>query len=264
LDTPSAMKGVIGIIGCEVLEDEIAYLVCADDQLVTVLVVDSPSTNGIAAKIRKGCSKQVIELDISELTAEKLPNGEAAIVWIKPIALHQSPAHLREEIIANATRITSLCSSILIFYGLCGNAFKAIDNISEQFSIPLLILKDAEDLVIDDCVGAELGGTQEYRDFLRDDHGGYTLNAMWAMNWPHYLNEVQMLRDPNDLEEAKLIFECMEYKNVVMLDTGLGDLVEFRIRAQDFAQRYGLGLVNKKCTLALVEASYKMARAAGH
>lgn len=264
MDAPTVKKGVLGIIGCQVLEDEIAHVVCTDDRLESVVVINSPDAKGIADKIRKGSSKEVIELDISELEPQKLLNSEAAIVWIKPIALHQSPVHLREEVVANAVRITPFCSSILIFYGLCGNAFKAIENISAQFSIPLLILKDQEDLVIDDCVGAELGGTTQYREFLLEDRGGYTLNAMWAMNWPHFLYEVQILRDPDDLEEAKLVFECMEYKNVIMLDTGLGDHTKFHDQAQDFANKYGLGLVDKKCTLSLVESSYKMARTAGH
>lgn len=255
---------MLGIIGCQVLEDEIAYVICQDEALRSVLVVESPEAKGIADKIRRGSSKQVIELNQSQLNAFGDMGDNSVIVWIKPIGLHQSPHTLREEVVANALRIQPLCNSLLIFYGLCGSAFKAIDNISAQFSIPVFILRDAQNMIVDDCIGTVLGGTEEYRQFLVEDCGGYTLNTMWAMNWPFFMHEVQLLRDPNDLEEAVFVFKCMEYKNVVMLNTGLGDQQEFQSRAEDFAQKFQLGLVEKHCTLKVVETSYKLARAAGH
>lgn len=158
-------------------------------------------------------------------------------------------------------KVASLCSAILIFYGLCGNAFRGIDKIAAEFETPVIILRDEVGLVVDDCIGAVLGGAEEYRNFILNDKGGYTLNTMWAANWRNFMHETQLLHDPNDPEEAKIIFQCMDYKKVIMLRTGLGDQEAFERQATEFADTFGLGRGEVPCTLKVVESSYRAAKA---
>lgn len=260
MEGPAPGRKVIAVIGCQVLEDEAVHVLASDAELQGIYVVDSPQAEGIAEKLRHAGNSRVFEVRPEELRASLPDQGLSAIVWVKPIGLHQSPQHLREEVVTNAKQIAPLCDSILIFYGLCGNAFRAIDAIAEEFSVPLVILRDAQGLIVDDCVGAVLGGTEEYRAFLLRDKGGYTLNTMWAANWRHFMVETQLLHDPNDPEEAKMVFQCMDYKNVVMLDTGLVDKEEFRREAEEFARTFDLGNTEERCTLRVVEDSYRLAK----
>ena len=253
-------RRVIAVIGCQVLEDEVCHVIGSDPDVQSIFVLESPQATGIADKLRRLGREQVNEVKPEYLDAALPRNGLTAVVWIKPIGLHQSPAHLREEVVANAKQIAPLCDSILIFYGLCGNAFRGIDDIAEEFNIPLIILRDAQGLIVDDCIGAVLGGTDEYRAFLLRDKGGYTLNTMWAANWRHFMVETQFLRDPNDPEEVSMVLQCLDYRNVVMLDTGLGDREAFRRQAEELAHIFGLGNSEEHCTLQVVEDSYRKAK----
>jgi hypothetical protein len=253
-------RRVLGLIGCQVLEDEVAHVICQDKELETVLVVDSPKAEGIASKLRQGSMANVIEAHEEEL-ADRLPEeGASAIVWVKPIELHQSPANLRADVVASAKGIAPLCDSILIFYGVCGNAFRAMDKVADEIGAPIVILRDSKGLIVDDCIGAVLGGAEEYRNFLLRDKGGYTMNTMWAANWRHFMVETQLLHDPIDPEEARIVFQCMDYSKVVMLVTGLGDDALFHKQAEEFANTFGLGYREERCTLAAVEASYLTAK----
>jgi len=260
VEGPTQDRRVIGVIGCQVLEDEVVHVLCHDHDLGAVLVIDSPKAKGVASKLRQGGKADVLEVGIGELASHLPRQGMSAIVWEKPIELHQSPSHLREEVVANAKEIASLCNSILIFYGICGNAFRAIDKIAEEFSVPVIILRDSRGMIVDDCIGAVLGGAEEYRNFLLRDKGGYTLNTMWAANWREFMVETQFLHYPIDPEEARMVFQCMDYKKVVMLVTGLGDEYLFHQQAQEFASTFDLGNSEERCTLDVVEDSYRVAK----
>jgi hypothetical protein len=253
-------RRVLGLIGCQVLEDEVAHVLSQDEELETVLVIDSPKAKGIASKLRQSGKPKVLEVGVEELASNLPDDGASAIVWVKPIELHQSPSQLREDVVASAKQIASLCDTILIFYGICGNAFRAIDKVGDDISAPVVILRDAKGLIVDDCVGAVLGGAEEYRNFLLRDKGGYTMNTMWAANWRHFMVETQLLHEPIDPEEARLVFQCMDYKKVVMLVTGLGDNSLFHRQADEFASTFGLGNCEEHCTLSVVEASYITAK----
>ena len=260
MDEPASSRRVIAVIGCQVLEDEVSHVIGIDPEIQSIFVLESPQATGIAEKLRRLGREQVHEVKPEDLDAALPQNGLSVVVWIKPIGLHQSPAHLREEVVANARLIAPLCDSILIFYGLCGNAFRAIDDIAKGFNVPLIILRDAQGLIVDDCIGAVLGGTDEYRAFLLRDKGGYTLNTMWAANWRNFMVETQFLHDPNNPEEVEMVFQFLDYKNVVMLDTGLGDGEAFRRQAEEFGRIFKLGNSEERCTLRVVEDSYRLAK----
>jgi hypothetical protein len=256
----ASSRKVIAVIGCQVLEDEVSHVIGTDPEIQSIFVLESPQAMGIADKFRRLGREHVHEVKPEDLDAALPQNGLSAVVWIKPIGLHQSPAHLREEVVANARQLAPLCDSILIFYGLCGNAFRGIDDIAEEFDVPLIILRDGQGLIVDDCIGAVLGGSEEYRAFLLRDKGGYTLNTMWAANWRHFMVETQFLHDPNDPEEVGMVLQCLDYRNVVMLDTGLGDREAFRRQAEELARIFGLGNSEEQCTLRVVEESYRLAK----
>jgi hypothetical protein len=83
---------------------------------------------------------------------------------------------------------------------------------------------------------------------------------MWAANWRNFMHEVQLLRDPNDVEDAKYVFQCMEYTRVVKLQTGLGDGEAYQNQIEEFAAAFGLRIEEVPCTLKVVEQSYQAAK----
>lgn len=79
---------------------------------------------------------------------------------------------------------------------MCGNAFRNLEMITAGMRVPVTILRDDDGSMIDDCFDTELGGRQEYRDFLINQDGpSYVLNTMWAANWRAFRQDMQMMHD---------------------------------------------------------------------
>jgi len=76
----------------------------------------------------------------------------------------------------------------------------------------------------------------------------------------HFMLDIQMMRDPNDIEEAKEVFEYMDYKKAVGLNTGLTDQSAFSEQLIEFANIFGLVPESHRCSLHVVEDSYKEAK----
>lgn len=257
------MNNTLGIIGCQVLEDEIAYIIAKDADVKNVLVIDSTVQHTLAAKIKRMAPGKKVSVRDENFDISKLnhPNELTVIVWIKSIGLHQSPSLLRDEVMKVVKKIESATGSILLFYGQCGNAFMNMNLLAENVHVPLTILKDKDGELIDDCYGTVLGGKEEYRHFLIDQEGpAYVLNSMWAANWRHFMKETQMLHDPNDITEVREIFKYMEYKKVIGLNTGLIEESIFEMQLEEFSELFDLPPENHRCTLCIVENSYNEAK----
>jgi hypothetical protein len=257
---------VLGIVGCQVLEDEMAYIVTSDQEVGHILVIDGTEERTLANKIQRLAPDREVSCfdETFDLKAFQLPSSAemTVVLWLKPISLHQSPPLLREEVMKVVGKLEGIVQSVLIFYGECGSAFRNISLLAEKTRVPITMLKDKDGSPIDDCYGTVLGGREEYRQFLiRQPGPAYILNSMWAANWRHFMQEIQILRDPNDIEEAKEVFKFMDYKTIVGLNTGLVDQAEFERQLDEFAGIFGLQKESRRCSLHVVDSSYQEAKA---
>jgi hypothetical protein len=252
---------VLGIIGCQVFEDEIAHVVYNDLEVTNVFVIDSDESKGIINKIRMlDPEKKVVRMAEEWLETATVPRERSIIIWMKPISLHQSPAKLREDVTSAIYRIRHICHSIMLFYGICGNAFRSIDEIAKRAKANVVILKDEKGYIVDDCICTMVGGTEEYLEQLRNSSLAFQFTPMWAANWRRFFNEFQILRNPDDMEQAQIIFENMGYDKVLKLETGLGNRKAFDDQIQEFSDKFSLKIEALECTLKVVDSSYKKAR----
>jgi len=257
------IKKVLGIVGCQVLEDELSYIVASDIEVKNVLIIDETVQQTIAKKIQRlAPGKNVSCFDQNyDVKQFQLPNDMSVIIWLKPISLHQSPPLLREEVFKVVKKIEPLINSLLIFYGQCGKAFRNFEMLAQGILVPVTILRDKDGALIDDCYGTELGGNEEYHKFLIEQRGpSYMLNSMWAAHWRNFMMETQMLHDSNNVEEAKEIFKYMDYVTAVGLYNGLVDQTEFERQVEEFARIFDLQAENHRGTLKIVEHSYVEAK----
>lgn len=252
---------VLGIVGCEAFEDEIAHVVYNDLEVKNVFVIEGDESKGVVKKIKMlDPEKKVVRMAEDWLETALVPKDISIIIWIKPISLHQSPATLREDVKTAIYRIKHLCHSIMLFYGTCGNAFRSIDDIAKRARANVTILRDEKDYIVDDCICAIVGGTEEYLEQLRSSSLAFNFTPMWAANWRRFFNEFQILRDPDDMEQAQIIFENMGYGKVLKMDTGLGNRKMFDDQTKEFSDKFSLGIESLECTLRVVDSSYKKAR----
>lgn len=259
--TEISTNGTLAIIGCKLFEDEIVHLLLRDRDLEHLILVGNEESKGFLDKIRRlGHNFSVKVIDENDLPSSRMTKGYSVLLWMKPMALHQRPEKLCEDVTSSVRRVQDCCDIVLLLYGLCGNAFKNIEVVAKESLIPVEILRDRDGNVIDDCIGAVLGGTAEYYEQLKKSSGAFFLTPMWADNWRDLFHKVQILPDTSDIEGAKYVFECVGYKNVIKLDTGLGDNEKFEMQIEEFAKLFDFKKGVVKCTLRVMEESFDRAK----
>ncbi|MDD1746346.1 MAG: DUF1638 domain-containing protein [Methanomassiliicoccales archaeon] len=251
----------MGLIGCRLFEDEVVHVISKDKDVDNIVLVDDDESRDFERKLRASSQVNLIKVKAEELQTLSFPPGFTVLVWLKPMALHQKPEKLREDVIGSLSKVGEKCDSVLLFYGLCGNAFRHVEKETSSSPVPVHILRDAKGQIVDDCIGCVLGGTDEYLVQLKKSSGTFFLTPMWAANWRELFNKVQILADPNDIEGAKYVFKCVGYKKVVKMDTGLGDEEEFERQVDEFSRLFEFEKGIVKCTLEVVEQSYQQAKA---
>jgi hypothetical protein len=251
----------LGLIGCRLFEDEVVHVISHDEGVDQVILVDDHESKDFESKLKAASSVRIIKINEEEVSSLSLLPGYSVFIWLKPMALHQKPEKLRDDIISTLHKVGGICDSVLLFYGLCGNAFRHVEKDTSFSKVPVVILRDAKGQIVDDCIGCVLGGTDEYLDQLKKSSGTFFLTPMWAANWRELFNKVQILADPNDIEGAKYVFKCVGYKKVMKMDTGLGDQEEFNRQVDEFSRLFAFERGTVKCTLEVVERSYLRAKA---
>ena len=251
----------LGIIGCQLFEDELVHLIGRDTDIKMLMVINSEDAQDLIRKLEidpPGCPVKVIEE--GEIPSFPEPEGFSLLLWIKPMALHSKPEKLKQEVIDCISKLEARCGAVLLLYGLCGNAFRKFDVLMERFSVPVVILRDGKGEILDDCIGTVLGGTEEYYQMLKRSSGTFFLTPMWAEHWRMLFHKVQILPDPEDIEGARYIFQNVGYKKVMKLDTGLGDQERFERNIDEFASIFDFVREDFNCTLRVVEETYDRAK----
>lgn len=256
---------VLGIIGCPILEDEIVHAVGRDRDIRKVIIVRTEDSANLIRKMGAldGCPP--VEIigpdDIGSVDEKEL----TLLVLMKPMALHEDPKVLREEVAKTIAEVAAVCRSILLFYGLCGNAFKDVGPLMEEAKRPITVLSDQEGRPVDDCIAAVLGGTDGYLRLLKRYPGVFYLTPAWAENWRELMGKMEITRgvDKDDLSTIKWMFELAGYKLALKIPTGLGDQDLFDSRIDEFIQVFNFErgeLESEHVSLDCVDRSYDRAK----
>lgn len=258
--------GVLGIIGCPILEDEIVHAVLTDGDISKIVVVRNEDSENLLRKLDALGTCPPVELIEPEKVASLTADGLTLLVMMKPMALHEDPNRLRDEVAATAASMASVCSSILLFYGLCGNAFRDVSSMSRTVGRPITIISDEQERPVDDCIAAVLGGTDGYLRLLRRYPGVFYLTPGWAENWRTLMSKMEITRgiDGDDIATLKWLFDMAGYKLALKIQTGLGDQENFDARIDEFIRTFGFQrreLESDLVTLECVDRSYAEAKA---
>jgi hypothetical protein len=167
-------------------------------------------------------------------------------------------------VLSAVEQIAPHCSSILLFYGLCGNAFKTHPG-EGCHGADVHILCDQQGRTVDDCIAAVLGGTDGYYNLLRRYPGVFYLTPAWAENWRDLITKMEITRgmDGQGLDTLKWMFELAGYRKALKLDTGLGDRGIFEDKVEEFVRTFNFekaSLEKELMTLDVIDRSYAQAK----
>ncbi|MEZ5336192.1 MAG: DUF1638 domain-containing protein [Methanolobus sp.] len=249
---------LLTIIACRMFEDEIIHIVENDSSINKLLVIDNSDSSGMVDKLNEaGCRFSLIKEN--ELSRQADGEDLTLLVEMLELALHSRPEHLKEVVYSKAREMAEYSSGILLFYGLCGNVLGKVDTELSELPCPVRILKENNGDVIDDCIGAVLGGRAEYLAKLKDFNGVGTffMTPMWAAHWREMLVSAGMTPDADDIKLSKFVFDYAGYRNVAKMDTGLYYEKEFEPMVDEFAKLFDFNIIDMKASPDLLVRCYE-------
>lgn len=237
----------IGILNCKMLQDEIIYLIQKDAEIKDVTVIE----NGEQEEFVRKLTEAGISYSLAPMI-HSLPNaaereetaGISLIVWNLELGLHEKPKVLKEEVYKDLKLFSEKADGIFLLYGLCGNV---LGHVEEDFAdvCPIVILRDSDGEVVDDCIAATVGGRKPYLNLLKSFHGvgTFIFTPMYEETIDEFFNYNKDRRgftEEQIIEMNKFMFEASNYKRVARLETGLHYTKDTEPKLKRFADTYGL------------------------
>jgi hypothetical protein len=235
----------LSIISCKIMQDEIIWILENDTSIDEIIVIENENIREFVEKLNKeDIQHQVLPLEkISTLIEMKNKCSKNIVqIYLMKLGLHKNPKELKNKVYETIEVLSPLSSGILVFYGLCGNV---LGNIEKDFetnlhSCPVRILKDEKHRIVDDCIGATVGGVDNYLRILKSvsDAGTYLFTPMYSKGWRELLDLDNRAygKDPSkSLKMMKKLHEMVGYKRVAKINTGLKYTKNFDEDIREFA-----------------------------
>ncbi|HII94256.1 MAG TPA: DUF1638 domain-containing protein, partial [Candidatus Methanofastidiosum sp.] len=178
----------IGIISCEVFEDELLFVMKEHPEIGKIIIVNTEESKYFENLVRDNYPFEKIKM-ARELFAPRYLKREEeleVIIYILPLFLHNDPDELKEEVLKACIDLQKHSDYLLLFYGLCGNSLNNLEGMLKEnrIKVPCGILKDENNKeIVDDCVCALLGSKVDYLEILTKEPGTFFLTPGYARHW---------------------------------------------------------------------------------
>jgi hypothetical protein len=277
---------VLSIIACDMLEDELTYVLSKDSELAQLILVEKTECFGLQRKLKSlGCLPALIPLDriqeilkgeknqsfpailkpfrgirFIEKISRKLENRHKTKVTVVAnmlkMGLHIDVEVLKAEVYRNIREMSRFSDRILIFYGTCGHSLVNIEKDFENLECQLYFLKDDNGEIVEDCISVALGGNDAYAKAMIDSEGEGTfyLTPMWASGRMEIPKE--MISELSEMGKKYM----KRYGRVAKINTGLSYEPDFDENVRDFARFFNLKIVELQGSKKIAEQSYKNAK----
>lgn len=248
----------MSILSCKIMQDEIVWILENDSSVDEIIVVENENIREFSGKLNKvNIQHKILPIEniplLSEINSEYDKNSECennsecekytVLIYLMELGLHKNPKELKNKVYKTVETLTPFSSGILVFYGLCGNVLGNIETDFEgnSFPCPVRILKDRKHRIVDDCIGATVGGTDNYLRLLKSvgDAGTYLFTPMYSKGWREFIELDKLHKDPaKALKMMKKTHEIIGYKRVAKINTGLEYTENFDDAIREFAELF--------------------------
>ncbi len=174
--------GILGILTCEILELEFAYLLNADKDISRITVLENSRSARILEALESTGPVNPNRITDLESFAPDPENRMEVLVNVLELGLHNRRKLLQEGLVEAACRMGSRVDALLLGYGLCGNALEKPDELLSDAGVPIFIPMD-EDHPVDDCVGLLIGGRERYYGEQCQVAGTFFMIPGWTTHW---------------------------------------------------------------------------------
>ena len=236
-------KGRLGMIVCPMLEDEAIYNIENDPEIDDVYLVNSSFNKTIIPKLRQHGIRYEKISQTKALSGDFDKEKFSVIIWVMFMGLHEDINMLNMEVTNQIVTMFRSVDSIMLYYGRCG---RGLDNIcrwaSVNIPIPVMIFRNRDGSICDDCICIPIGGTDRYLNLLRKYPGRLYFTPAMASNFEGFLSSMELFNglDTKNTDIMKIILDMAGYTEVMEVQTGMGDQENFDRNIDEFTEKYHL------------------------
>ncbi|MCB2188554.1 MAG: DUF1638 domain-containing protein [Deltaproteobacteria bacterium] len=179
---------VLGVLICEVLETEFAWLLAGDPELARVSHLSDQYSQGFAREYQAFSGRDSRHLAGLGYFHPLEDDGWEALVRVLKLGLHDHRPSLKEGVVAAAQELALEVDALLLGYGLCGNALEKPEELLAGLGIPVILPWD-QDHAVDDCVGLIIGGREAYYAEQCQEAGTFFMTPGWSRHWTHIVEK---------------------------------------------------------------------------
>ena len=250
----------LGVITCQILELEFSHLLVNDLDVSEIWVLDDEYSGELIKALHQD-GRKPFQLIPSFGAADLLKtDGLSILIRVMEVGLHARIPVLKSGVTAAVAEIAPHADAVLLGYGLCGNAFRNVNDLFRDIPVPVMLPMDAEGPV-DDCVGLIIGGRETYYAEQCHCAGTMFMNAGFSRYWKKILS--------SDLPERLIhkkdrILKCLmdNYQRSLLLPTMVMDEKALWENTREFNENYNLKVESRPGTLALLEKVWDAAKEA--
>jgi hypothetical protein len=250
---------VIGLLICEVLEEEMLHLIASDPEFKKITFIKTdPGTDLIAGLGQKAGDRLSVIPDFEDFR----PDPEApleVLATVLRVGLHVDKELLQQGIVEQGTKLAEKSDVLLLGYGLCGNVLLDIEKQMAHVLCPIVMPEHADGTKVDDCVCMVLGGADKYLDHVRKQAGTWFVTPGWLKHWETLLVKELHCKD---IASVKFVFDRTGYKRCLMVNTGIAEYDKYRVATEDFAKVFNFYIEEAEGTLGIIKDSFERAKKA--
>jgi len=245
----------IGIITCQILELEFAHVLSADADVADVFVIDNEFSAGLLSELKVQGIKPVHRLVALQAFGATPGDGHQVLIRVMELGLHSVIKNLQRNVVSAVKEMARHVDSVLLGYGLCGNALNHAENLFSEVGIPVMLPMD-EDHPVDDCVGLIIGGREKYYARQRECAGTMFMNAGFSRHWQKIMDSdlPEKLLPKKDKIQKRMM---RDYERSLLLPTEVLGETEMMTNIEAFNAKFGLRTESTPGTLALLEKAWQ-------
>ncbi len=254
--------GVLGLIVCPMVDDNLIYSLQKDAEEKNVIVVDNENTTSIKAKLEGiGQPYQLVPWErILDRSFDLDGSRYTILIYMINLGLHSVPEKLKSTVEELAMDMQPFVNGIGFYLGTCGTFDWNIPRWCEQNSMkPSAMFCDKNGELCHDCVGVNIAGGPKYSELQRKYTGHLYIFPAMATNYDEFMDADQAettatmesitdeMREELGIEPGRdgymrWLLGLGGYQYILKIDTGIGDRENYEKDLQTISERTRLSI----------------------
>lgn len=247
---------VLGVLTCEILELEFAYILSRDPDIAGITVIEDKHSQGLLEALEKN-RVSPRRLPMLKGYTPGHPGRLEVIIRVLELALHNRKSLLQDALVKYAKEIGRYVDAIILGYGLCGNALQRPDELLADAGAPVFIPMD-KDHPVDDCVGLIIGGRECYYHQQCKVAGTFFMIPGWTRHWKKlFLKEYGKF----DVDLMRRIFGMANYERSLLIPNPVLQVEKMEKNIEEFNRLFGFRTEILKGNIDMLSRSWETVKA---